>query len=50
MIDITEYVEEGRTWSEPKSYEEIESKINEIVNKNTIRRGLTVNTCLDKKC
>jgi hypothetical protein len=49
IIDITEYVEEGRTWSEPKSYEEIESKINEIVNKNTIRRGLTINTCLDKR-
>jgi hypothetical protein len=49
IIDITEYVEEGRTWSKPKSYEEIESKINEIVNKNTIRRGLTVNTCLDKR-
>jgi hypothetical protein len=48
IIDITEYVEEGRTWSESKSYEEIESKIGEIVNKNTIRRGLTVNTCLDK--
>jgi hypothetical protein len=49
IIDITEYVEEGRTWSDSKSYEEIESKINEIVNKNTIRRGLTVNTCLDKR-
>lgn len=49
IIDITEYVEEGRTWSDPKSYEEIESKINDIVNKNTIRRGLTVNTCLDKR-
>jgi hypothetical protein len=49
IIDITEYVEEGRTWSDSKSYEEIESKINDIVNKNTIRRGLTVNTCLDKR-
>lgn len=51
IIDITEFIEvEGAKgmWSEPKSYEEIESKINEIVNKNTIRRGLTVNTCLDK--
>ena len=48
IIDITEYVEEGRTWSKVKTYEEIEYKINEIVNKNTIRRGLTVNTCLDK--
>jgi hypothetical protein len=48
IIDITEYVEERRTWSDSKSYEEIESKINEIVNKNTIRRGLTVNTCLNK--
>lgn len=49
ILDITEYIEEGRTWSKSKSYEEIESKINEIVNKNTIRRGLTVNTCLDKR-
>ena len=49
IIDITEYVEEGRTWSKKKSYEEIESKINEIVNKNTNRRGLTINTCLDKR-
>ena len=51
IIDITEFIEvDGAKgmWSEPKSYEEIESKINEIVNKNTIRRGLTVNTCLDK--
>jgi len=51
IIDITEFIEvEGAKgmWSDPKSYEEIESKINEIVNKNTIRRGLTVNTCLDK--
>lgn len=48
IIDITEYVDERRTWSEPKSYEEIESKISDIVNKNTIRRGLTINTCLDK--
>ena len=48
IIDITEYVEEGRTWSEPKTYEYIESKINEIVNKNTSKRGLTINTCLDK--
>lgn len=48
IIDITEYVEERRTWSDSKSYEEIESRINEIVNKNTIRRGLTINTCLDK--
>jgi hypothetical protein len=52
IIDITEFIEvEGAKgmWSKPKSYEEIESKINEIVNKNTIRRGLTVNTCLDKR-
>lgn len=51
IIDIIEYIEvEGAKgmWSKSKSYEEIESKINEIVNKNTIRRGLTVNTCLDK--
>lgn len=49
IIDITEYDEIRRTFSgTKKSYEEIESKINEIVNKNTIRRGLTVNTCLDK--
>ena len=48
ILEITEYVEEGRTWSEPRTYEDIEFKINEIVNKNTIRRGLTINTCLDK--
>ena len=48
IIDITKYVDERRTWSEPKKLEEIESKINKIVNKNTIRRGLTVGTCLDK--
>ena len=48
IIDITEYVDERRTWTEPKKLEDIEYKINEIVNKNTIRRGLTVGTCLDK--
>jgi hypothetical protein len=51
IIDITEFIEvDGAKgmWSNPKSYEEIESKINEIVNKNTIRRGLTINTCFHK--
>lgn len=48
IIDITQYVEERRTWSESKTYEEIESKISKIVNEKTIRRGLTINTCLDK--
>jgi hypothetical protein len=49
IIDITEYVDERRTFSDAKSYEEIESKINEIVNKNIIRRGLTINTCLNRR-
>lgn len=51
ILDITEFIEvDGAKgmWSDSKSYEEIEFKINEIVNKNTIRRGLTINTCLDK--
>lgn len=48
IIDITEYIDEQRTWSQPKTYQELENRINEIVNKNTIRRGLTINTCLDK--
>ena len=48
IIDITKYIDEQRTWSEPKKLEEIEYEINKIVNKNTIRRGLTVGTCLNK--
>ena len=48
IIDITKYVDEQRTWSEPKKLEEIEYEINKIVNKNTIKRGLTIGTCLKK--
>jgi len=48
IIDITKYVDEQRTFSKPKKFEEIESKINKIVNEHTIKRGLTVGTCLNK--
>jgi len=48
IVEITEWVNERRTWSKPKTYEEVEIKICEVVNKHTTKRGLTINTCLHK--
>jgi hypothetical protein len=48
IVDIIEWIPERRTWSKPKTLEELESKVYEIVNKHTIKRGLTINTCLNK--
>jgi hypothetical protein len=48
IVDITEWINERRTWSKPKTLEELENKVYEIVNRHTIKRGLTINTCLHK--
>jgi hypothetical protein len=49
-VDITKWMKDGDAWVKVStdSYDTFASKVNEIVNKHTLARGLTLNTCLDR--